>query len=115
MAEEVHGQVAEPEDKLDPEARARRAAALRLVRKYGDPVLRSRALSVERFDEALADEVRRMGQVMHDALGIGLAAPQGGVMHRLLVYRVAPDGPVAAVVTPVLEWASDEREPLEEG
>jgi peptide deformylase len=100
---------------LDPETRARREAALRLVRKYGDPVLKSRALEVERFDEGLADEVRRMGQLMHDALGIGLAATQLGVMHRVLVYRVDPDAPVAALVNPVLEWASDEEEALEEG
>jgi peptide deformylase len=105
----------ELQERLDPETRARRDAALKLVRKYGDPVLRSRALEVERFDEPLADEARRMGQLMHDALGIGLAATQVGVMHRLLVYRVDPDAPVAAVVNPVLEWASEEREPLEEG
>ena len=102
-------------DRLDPETRARRDAALRLVRKYGDPVLRSRALPVERFDAALADEVRRMGQVMNDALGIGLAATQVGVMHRVLVYRVDPDGPVAGLVNPVLEWASEEREGMDEG
>jgi peptide deformylase len=102
-------------DKLDPETRARREAALKLVRQYGDPVLRSRALDVERFDGALAEEVRRMGQVMHDALGIGLAATQVGVMHRLLVYRVDPDAPVAAIVNPVLEWASEEREASDEG
>src|SRR4051812_13485905 len=102
-------------DRIDPETRARRDAALKLVRQYGDPVLRGRALEVEQFDERLADEARRMGKLMHDALGIGLAATQVGVMHRLLVYRVDPDAPVAAVVNPVLEWASNEREPLEEG
>src|ERR687893_876661 len=100
---------------LDPETRARREAALRLVRKYGDPVLRSRALEISRFDERLVEEARRMGQVMHDALGIGLAATQVGVMHRVLVYRVEPDAPVAAIVNPVLEWASEETEPLDEG
>jgi peptide deformylase len=100
---------------LDPETRARRDAALRLVRKYGDPSLKSRALEVERFDDALVDEVRRMGQLMHDALGIGLAATQLGVMHRVLVYRVDPDAPVAALVNPVLEWSSQDEEPLEEG
>jgi peptide deformylase len=105
----------ELQERLDPETRARRDAALKLVRKYGDPVLRSRALPVEKFDAALADEVRRMGQIMHDALGIGLAATQVGVMHRVFVYRVDPDAPVAALVNPQLEWASDEREPLEEG
>jgi peptide deformylase len=100
---------------LDPETRARRDAALRLVRKYGDPVLRSRALSVEQFDERLVDEARRMGQLMHDALGIGLAATQVGVMHRVLVYRVEQDAPVAALVNPVLEWESAETEIAEEG
>jgi peptide deformylase len=105
----------EPRDRLDPETKARRDAALLHVRKYGDPVLRSRAREVEVFDDALADEVRRMGALMDDALGIGLAATQLGVMHRVLVYRVDPDAPVAAVVNPVIEWVSDEREPLEEG
>jgi peptide deformylase len=108
----------EPEDRyasLDPETRARREAALRLVRKYGDPVLKSRALPVERFDDALREEVRRMGQLMHDALGIGLAATQLGVMHRVLVYRVDPDAPVAAVINPVLEWSSKDEEAFEEG
>ena len=108
----------EPEDRyasLDPETRARREAALRLVRKYGDPVLKSRALPVERFDDGLREEIRRMGDLMNDALGIGLAATQLGVMHRVLVYRVDPDAPVAAVVNPVLEWSSRDEESLEEG
>jgi peptide deformylase len=112
---EAHGQVAEPHEGLDPEARARRAAALKLVRKYGDPVLRSRALEVERFDDALVQEVRRMGRLMHDAFGIGLAATQVGVMHRVLVYRTELEGPIAALVNPVLEWASKEKETSEEG
>jgi peptide deformylase len=104
-----------PASPLDPETRARRDAALRLVRKYGDPSLKSRALPVERFDDALREEVRRMGQLMHDALGIGLAATQLGVMHRVLVYRVEQEAPVAALVNPVLEWAGTETEALEEG
>ena len=102
-------------ERLDPETKARRDAALRVVRKYGDPVLRSRALPIERFDESLVEEARRMGKLMNDALGIGLAATQVGVMHRLLVYRVDPDAPVAALVNPVLEWSGEERETMEEG
>jgi peptide deformylase len=105
---------AEPE-RLDPEARARREAALRFVRKFGDPVLKSRAREIATFDDALADEVRRMGQIMHDAYGIGLAATQLGVMHRVLVYRIEPEAVVAALVNPVLEWASRDTEPMEEG
>src|SRR5918994_4646003 len=113
---EEPAEVAEPEHSpLDAETRARRDAALRLVRKHGDPVLRSRALTVEAFDDGLGEQVRRMGQLMHDALGIGLAATQVGLMNRVLVYRVESDGAIAALVNPVLEWAGDERETLEEG
>ena len=112
---EAHGEVAEPQERLDPEARARREAALKHVRKYGDPVLRSRALEIDRFDGSLIDEVQRMGALMHDAYGIGLAATQVGVMHRLLVYRTEMEGAVAALANPVLEWASKETESAEEG
>ena len=100
---------------LDPETRARRDAALRLVRQYGDPVLRARALPVDAFEPSLGDEARRMGQLMQEALGIGLAATQVGVMHRLLVYRVDPEDPLGVLVNPVLEWASDETEAMDEG
>jgi peptide deformylase len=109
-------EVAEQEHSpLDPETRARRDAALQQVRKHGDPVLRSRALEVERFDDGLRDQIRRMGLLMDDALGIGLAATQVGLMNRVLVYRVDGDGAIAALVNPVLEWTGEERETMEEG
>ena len=100
---------------LDAEIRARRDAALRRVRKFGDPVLRARALDVDRFDDALRTEITRMGELMHDALGVGLAATQLGVLHRVLVYRANPEDPVTALVNPVLEWSSEETELGEEG
>ena len=113
---EEPAEVAEQEHSpLDAETRARRDAALQLVRKHGDPVLRSRALAVDNFDESLRDQVRRMGKLMHDALGIGLAATQVGLMNRVLVYRVEAEGPIAALVNPVLEWSGDETEEMEEG
>jgi len=119
MSEEVHteahGEVAEPQERLDPETRARREAALKHVVKYGNPALRSVARPIDRFDDALVEEVRRMGHLMHDAYGIGLAATQLGVMHRVLVYRTELEGAVAALVNPVLEWDSKEKETAEEG
>src|SRR5918996_1525991 len=95
MAEEqtVQAEPAEePQEQLDPETRARREAALRYVRKYGDPVLRSRARPVETFDAA-----------------------QLGVMHRVLVYRVDREAPLGVLINPELEWAGEEVEPMEEG
>ncbi len=100
---------------LDPEVLARRDAALRHVRKLGDPILKTKARPVERFDDELRDEVKQMGMLMHDALGIGLAAPQVGISHRVLVYRVEPDSPVVALINPEIEWSSRDEEISEEG
>jgi len=106
---------ADGEPELDPEIAARRSAALAHVRKYGDPVLKTRSRTVERFDEALRDEVRRMSELMIDALGVGLAANQVGVLNRVLVYRVQQQAPVSALINPEIEWSGDEEETLEEG
>ena len=88
---------------LDPEVEARRAAAMSFVRRLGDPVLKSRATEVDNFDDGLKGQVARMAGLMHDALGMGLAAPQLGLSQRLLVYRVGPDAPVIALVNPEME------------
>jgi peptide deformylase len=106
---------AEPEHELDPEVAARRAAALSRVRKFGDPVLKTRARPVEKIDDALRSEIMRMGELMNDALGVGLAATQVGVLHRLLVYRVQQQSPVAALINPEIEWRGKEEEIVEEG
>jgi len=110
-------EVDEPEEprQLDPERAARREAALQVVRRWGDPVLRSGALPVERFDERLRAEVARMASIMEDAIGVGLAAPQLGTLHRLFIYRVGHEAPLAVVVNPELEWRSKEKEIYEEG
>jgi peptide deformylase len=115
---EIEAEVEELEDdepELDPEVTARRAAALAHVRKFGDPVLRTRARPVDRFDDSLVAEVKRMGELMNDAIGVGLAATQVGVLHRLLVYRVQQDSPVVALVNPEIEWRGKEEEIAEEG
>jgi peptide deformylase len=100
---------------LDPELEARRAAAMSFIRRLGDPVLKSRATPVDRFDDALRKQVSRMAGIMGDSLGVGLAAPQLGISQRLLVYRVGPGAPVIALANPELEWSSDDREGLDEG
>ncbi|MBV9168018.1 MAG: peptide deformylase [Solirubrobacterales bacterium] len=78
-------------------------------------MLRTRAREVEHFDQGLHDEVRRMGELMSDALGVGLAATQVGVLHRVLVYRVQQQAPITALVNPEVEWQGEEAEPAEEG
>ena len=120
MADEEPQEVVEDpeeteEQRQDPEVAARRAAAMAFIRRWGDPVLKSRATPVDRFDDGLRDQVARMGAIMNDALGVGLAAPQVGLSQRLLVYRVGHDAPLVAVVNPEIEWSSKDEEEMEEG
>jgi peptide deformylase len=118
VSDELDTEVEAPEDappRLDPERARRRDAALAHIRRYGDPILRTKARPVEQFDDRLRAEIERMGHLMHDSIGIGLAATQVGVAHRLFVYRVEPDSPVQAVVNPEIEWSSRDKEFLEEG
>jgi peptide deformylase len=113
--EELADEVEPERHGLDPETAARRASALAQVRQFGDPVLKAKAVPVERFDAQLRAEVARMAGIMGDAIGVGLAATQLGVMHRVLVYKVGEDGLLAALVNPELEWAGDDLEEAEEG
>jgi peptide deformylase len=105
----------EEEFRPDPELEARRAAAMSFIRRYGDPVLKSRATEVDLFDDTLRAQVARMGGIMGDAMGVGLAAPQLGVSQRLLVYRVGQDAPLIALANPQVEWSSEDEEEAEEG
>jgi peptide deformylase len=103
------------EGAIDPERLARREAALRHVVQFGDPVLKTQALPVTRFDDELRAEIARMGELMVDSIGIGLAANQVGRLRSLLVYRVDDHEPIQALVNPQLEWSSRESEWFEEG
>jgi peptide deformylase len=106
---------ADEKPRLDPELEARRQAAMSFIRRYGDPVLKSSATPVDRFDDTLRNQVARMAGIMSDAFGVGLAAPQLGISQRVLVYRIGQDAPVIALVNPEVEWQGDEGESWEEG
>jgi peptide deformylase len=107
--------MARPPDPSDPAVAARRAAAMAEVRMWGDPVLRSVARPVDRFDAELREQANRMARLMDDALGAGLAANQVGMLSRLLVYRAGLDSPLRVLVNPEIEWTADEEEQFSEG
>src|SRR6266542_2482096 len=110
---EVEGQIRSEE--LDAEREARRRAALSLVRQYPDPVLRMKANEVGDFDESVTGLVERMTLLMDEARGVGLAAPQLGVLRRILVYRKADEEPVVALVNPRVVSTGEEVEAADEG
>lgn len=102
-------------EELPAERLERRRRALAEVRQFGDPVLKSRASEVSEFGPGLAAEAKRMIALMGEAMGIGLAATQLGVMRRMLVFQAGPDALPRALVNPELEWASDDLVTAEEG
>jgi peptide deformylase len=110
---EVEGQIRSEE--LDAEREARRRVALAQVRQYPDPVLRMRANEVEDVDDSVSALVERMTGLMGEARGVGLAAPQLGILRRVIVYQTGEEEPAVALVNPTIVESSDERVPDDEG
>ena len=72
------------------------------VRKYGDPVLRRRALPVGRVTDEVRAIIADLIDTMYDEVGIGLAAPQVGVSLRLIVLGDEEGRGAEALVNPVI-------------
>ncbi|HKL74778.1 MAG TPA: peptide deformylase [Halanaerobiales bacterium] len=62
--------------------------AIMNIRKIGDPVLRSKAKEVEKISQKTIDLIENMSNTMYEADGIGLAAPQVGVLQRLFIVDI---------------------------
>jgi peptide deformylase len=109
---EIEGQIRE--EQLDPEREARRRLALAQIRQYPDAALRMTARPVAEFDDDLRRLVERMKILMRDANGIGLAAPQVGVLQRLFVF-LADEDDVVALANPEVVVAGEELSVDDEG
>jgi peptide deformylase len=83
------------------------------IRLFGDPVLTQRSSEVAEIDGKLVQLAADMVITMHDAHGLGLAAPQVGVQKRLFVYQLPEQEPVT-IVNPVIAESGGEWE-YEEG
>jgi peptide deformylase len=87
--------------------------AIRPIRLFGDPVLRTPAEPVTDFDRQLRSLVKDLTETLRDAAGAGLAAPQIGVGLRAFAFDV---GDVRGyIVNPVLTFPDDQEEDGEEG
>jgi peptide deformylase len=83
------------------------------IRKFGDPVLKTRAEPVQSFDESLLRLTKDMIATMRDNEGVGLAATQVGRLKRVFVAAIEDDEYV--VVNPVLTGISETTETATEG
>jgi peptide deformylase len=108
-----HGQV--NDEQLDGEREVRRRMALAQIRQWPDPVLKQRAQDVEDFDEDLERLVERMGRLMQDANGVGLAANQAGILRRVFVFRRGEEEEPVAAVNPRIAETGAELETDDEG
>jgi peptide deformylase len=83
-----------------------------------DPRLKKKAAAVAEVDAATAKLMDDMLETMYDAPGVGLAAPQVGVLKRIIVCDPHKEGeerrPIK-LVNPEIVWASEETKPHEEG
>ncbi len=86
--------------------------AIKDIRLFGDPVLRSKAEPVVDFDKQVRQLVKDLEDTMLNAPGSGLAAPQLGVGLRVFTYHV--DGVLGHLINPVLDL-TDETQNGEEG
>lgn len=86
------------------------------IRTYPDPVLRRRAVPVERVDERIRRLLDDMLETMYAAPGIGLAAPQVGESLRVIVADVSEEkNAPLRMVNPEITWRSETTAVAEEG
>ncbi|PJI06643.1 MULTISPECIES: peptide deformylase [Clostridium] len=76
--------------------------AIRNIRKYGDDLLRKKSRKVDKIDKKLLTLIDDMFETMYKADGVGLAAPQVGILKRLVVIDVG-EGPVVLINPEILE------------
>ena len=81
--------------------------ALRNIRKIGDPILRKKCREVENIDDRLLTLIEDMKETMYDADGVGLAAPQVGILKRLYVIDIG-EGPLVFINPEILETSGSQ-------
>lgn len=77
--------------------------AIRNIREDGDEVLRKVCKPVEVMTERLSTLIDDMFETMYEANGVGLAAPQVGVLRRIVVIDVMDDNPLVLVNPEIIE------------
>ncbi len=82
---------------------------------YGDEVLRKKTRFIKKFDDKLVDLADSMFELMYKAGGIGLAAPQVGILKKLLVIDTLEEGEKIALANPKIVWKSDNFLAMKEG
>lgn len=84
------------------------------IRIVGDPVLRSKAKEIKEITEKTKELIENMAETMYDAPGVGLAAPQVGVLQRVITVDVDDGRGLIELINPEITAVSDEKIIMEE-
>lgn len=82
--------------------------AIRTVREIGDPVLNKAAKEVKEITPRIQDLIDDMFETMYEANGVGLAAPQVGVLKRIVVIDTTGEDPVLLINPRILETSGEQ-------
>lgn len=77
--------------------------ALRNIREFGDPVLNKSCLPVKEMTDRNKELISDMFETMYEANGVGLAAPQVGVLKRIFVIDTTGEDPLVFINPEITE------------
>ena len=86
---------------------------IRNIRREDDEILKKRSKEVEVIDDKIRELIKDMMDTMHKFEGLGLAAPQIGILKRIIVIDLYDDGPCFALINPVIESTKGKQEVME--
>lgn len=81
--------------------------ALRTIRVQGDSVLTKKSRTVDKMTSRIGELITDMLDTMYDAMGVGLAAPQVGILKRIVVIDVG-EGPIVLINPEILETSGEQ-------
>lgn len=81
--------------------------ALRTIRVQGDSVLKKKSRTVDKMTPRIGELITDMLDTMYDAMGVGLAAPQVGILKRIVVIDVG-EGPIVLINPEILETSGEQ-------
>ena len=81
--------------------------ALRTIRVQGDSVLTKKSRTVDKMTPRIGELITDMLETMYDAMGVGLAAPQVGILKRIVVIDVG-EGPIVLINPEILETSGEQ-------
>ncbi|SFB74577.1 peptide deformylase [Butyrivibrio sp. YAB3001] len=82
--------------------------AIRTIREFGDEVLAKNCKTVKEITPRLKELVEDMFDTMYEANGVGLAAPQVGILKRIFVIDVTGEDPMVFINPEILETSGEQ-------